>query len=153
VVALPTVLLGFLFGQSRIFFTMARDGLLPEGLARVNRRGSPALITWVTAALVSVIAGLLPIDAIAALANAGTLAAFTAVCVCVLVLRRREPGRVRAFSVPGAWLVAPLGAIGCVYLFASLPRRTELWFAAWNAAGLIVYAAYARRRARVFHRD
>src|SRR3546814_4372908 len=85
VVALPTVLLGFLFGQSRIFFTMARDGLLPAKLATVSKRGAPVKITILTAVLVAVIAGVAPIDAIAALANAGTLAAFTAVSVCMLV--------------------------------------------------------------------
>ena len=93
VIALPTVLLAFLFGQSRIFFTMARDGLLPRGLATVSRRGAPVRITLVTAAIVAVLAGLLPLGEIAALANAGTLAAFVAVCACMLIMRRRAPGR------------------------------------------------------------
>ena len=147
VVALPTVLLGFLFGQSRIFFVMARDGLLPAALAKVSARGTPARITWLTAVLVAIIAGVLPIDAIAALANAGTLAAFVAVCVCMLVMRRREPARARPFRTPLAPFVGVFGVLGCVYLFFSLPTRTELYFLGWNAIGLAVYFAYARPRA------
>jgi APA family basic amino acid/polyamine antiporter len=147
VIALPTVLLAFLFGQSRIFFTMARDGLLPASLATVSRRGSPVRITLVTAAIVSVIAGLLPLGEIAALANAGTLAAFIAVAVCVLVTRRRDPHGVRAFRTPLAWVVAPFAILGCLYLFWSLPTRTQVWFGLWNLGGLAVYFLYARPRA------
>lgn len=147
VVALPTVLLGFLFGQSRIFFTMARDGLLPESLAVVSKRGSPVRITIITAILVAIIAGVAPIDAIAALANAGTLAAFTAVSVCMLVLRRREPDAKRTFRTPLAPLVGTIAIVGCIYLFFSLPTRTELFFLGWNVIGLIVYFIYGRPRA------
>ncbi|WP_084584077.1 amino acid permease [Sphingomonas azotifigens] len=147
VVALPTVILGFLFGQSRIFFVMARDGLLPKALAKVSRRGSPVRITLFTAAVVSVFAAFLPIDEIAALANAGTLTAFAAVGLCLLVLRRRAPELVRPFRTPAAWVVG-LGAIfGCLYLFLSLPTKTQIWFGCWNLLGLVVYFAYARRNA------
>ena len=147
VIALPTVLLAFLFGQSRIFFTMARDGLLPASLATVSRRGTPVRITLVTAAIVAVIAGLLPLGEIAALANAGTLAAFVAVAVCVLVLRRREPDAARSFRTPLAWVVAPGAVAGCLYLFWSLPTRTQEYFLLWNLLGLAVYFLYARPRA------
>jgi APA family basic amino acid/polyamine antiporter len=147
VIALPTVLLAFLFGQSRIFFTMARDGLLPASLATVSRRGSPVRITLVTAAIVAVIAGLLPLGEIAALANAGTLAAFVAVAVCVLVLRRRDPDAARSFRTPAAWVVAPFAVGGCLYLFWSLPSSTQLYFLLWNLGGLAVYFLYARPRA------
>ena len=147
VIALPTVILAFLYGQSRIFFVMARDRLLPEGLARVSQRGVPVRITVFTALVVMLFAGFLPIDAIAALANAGTLTAFTAVAVCMLVMRRRAPEMKRPFRAPAVWLVG-LGAIGgCLYLFASLPSRTQLWFLGWNMLGLAVYLLYARRRA------
>ena len=147
VIALPTVLLGFLYGQSRIFFVMARDGLLPDSLATVSSRGTPVRITILTAVLVSVIAGSMPIDAIAALANAGTLAAFTAVCVCMLVMRRRAPDRHRPFRAPAATVVGTIGITGCVYLFLNLPVRTALYFFAWNAIGLVVYAGWGRGRA------
>jgi APA family basic amino acid/polyamine antiporter len=144
VIALPTVLLAFLYGQSRIFFVMARDRLLPVGLAKVSRRGTPSLVTMVTALIVAVIAGLLPIDEIAALANAGTLAAFAAVSLCMLIMRVREPEKERLFRCPAAWPVGLVAMGGCLYLFASLPQRTQFWFLAWNAAGLIVYLGYAR---------
>jgi APA family basic amino acid/polyamine antiporter len=147
VIALPTVLLAFLFGQSRIFFTMARDGLLPPNLATVSRRGTPVRITLATAAVVAVIAGLLPLGEIAALANAGTLAAFVAVAVCVLVTRRRDPTGERAFRTPLAWVVAPFAILGCLYLFWSLPSSTQLYFGLWNLLGLAFYFLYARPRA------
>jgi len=147
VIALPTVLLGFLYGQSRIFLVMARDGFLPQSLAKISRRGTPVRITIVTAILVAIIAGLLPIDKIAALANAGTLIAFTAVGACLLVLRRRSPDLRRPFRTPAAWFVG-LGAIGgCAYLFISLPMQTIWACLGWNALGLMVYFLYGQRRA------
>ena len=147
VIALPTVLLAFLYGQSRIFFVMARDGLLPMGLARVSpRTGTPVRITIITAILVAIIAGLLPIDEIAALANAGTLAAFTAVAICMLIMRRRAPDAPRKFSTPLPWLVGGIAILGCIYLFFSLPSQTQLYFLVWNVIGLGVYLAYGSRR-------
>ena len=147
VIALPTVLLAFFYGQSRIFFVMARDGLLPASLARVSARGTPVRITLMTAVIVAILAGLLPLGEIAALANAGTLAAFIAVCVCLVVLRRQAPDAVRPFRTPLAWFVGPAGVLGCLYLFASLPSRTQLYFLIWNVLGLLVYFLWARHRA------
>lgn len=148
VIALPTVLLAFLYGQSRIFFVMSRDGLLPRGLSRVSARtGTPIATTAFTAVLVAALAGVARLDEIAALANAGTLAAFTAVAACMLVLRRREPDRPRSFRTPLAWVVGPLAIAGCLYLFFSLPSRTQLYFAIWNVVGLVAYVAYGRRNA------
>ncbi len=141
VIALPTVILAFLYGQSRIFFVMARDGLLPSSLAKVSRRGTPVRITIFTAAVVMLFAGFLPIDAIAALANAGTLTAFIAVAVCMLVLRRRAPDAARPFRTPAAWFVGIGAIVGCLYLFISLPSTTQLWFLGWNVIGLIAYFA------------
>ncbi|RXR05993.1 amino acid permease [Pseudoxanthomonas composti] len=146
VIALPTVLLAFLYGQSRIFFVMSRDGLLPRGLSKVNQRtGTPVATTLFTAVLVAALAGVARLDEIAALANAGTLAAFTAVAVCLLVLRKREPHRARAFRTPLAWIVGPVAIGGCLYLFWSLPSRTQVYFLVWNAIGVIAYLAYGRR--------
>ncbi|UYB52493.1 amino acid permease [Xanthomonas sp. AM6] len=146
VIALPTVLLAFLYGQSRIFFVMSRDGLLPRGLSKVSARtGTPVATTLFTALLVAALAGVARLDEIAALANAGTLAAFIAVAACLLVLRVREPDRVRKFRTPLAWVVAPLAIGGCLYLFWSLPHTTQKWFALWNAIGVAAYLLYGRR--------
>lgn len=147
VIALPTVILAFFYGQSRIFFTMARDGLLPKALAALSPRGTPVRITIFTAVVVAVLAGFIPLAKLAALANAGTLAAFTAVAVCMLIMRRRAPDAPRTFRTPLPWVVG-LGAIGgCIYLFVSLPAQTQIWFGIWNLAGLAVYFLYARRNA------
>ena len=147
VVALPTVILAFLYGQSRIFFVMARDGLIPRALSRINpRTGTPTRITWVTAVIVGALAGIVPLDQIAALANAGTLVAFMAVALCLLVLRRRDPLRHRPFRTKAAWLIAPAAILGCLYLFVSLPQRTQIFFACWNVLGFFIYAAMAASR-------
>jgi APA family basic amino acid/polyamine antiporter len=147
VIALPTVILAFFYGQSRIFFTVARDGLLPSNLARVSRRGTPVRITIFTAIVTSVFAGLIPLASIAALANAGTLAAFIAVCAAMLVLRRREPNTERKFRAPAATLVGWFGILGCLYLFISLPNRTQLFFLSAQVIGLVLYAIYGSRAA------
>jgi APA family basic amino acid/polyamine antiporter len=150
VVALPTVLLAFLYGQSRIFFAMARDGLLPAALAVVNpRTGTPLRVTCITAILLSILAGTIRLDEIAALANAGTLAAFTAVAVCMLVLRRRGPAKAGTFCAPAGWVVGPVAILGCLYLFWSLPHQTQIWFLLWNGIGLVLYVTYARRHSRL----
>ena len=147
VIALPTVILAFFYGQSRIFFTVARDGLLPSSLARVSRRGTPVRITVFTAIVTSVFAGLIPLASIAALANAGTLAAFVAVCAAMLVLRRREPNRDRKFRTPAAWPVGIVGILGCLYLFYSLPQRTQIFFVAAQGIGLLLYLVYGANAA------
>ena len=147
VIALPTVILAFFFGQSRIFFTMARDGLLPQSLARVSKRGTPVRITIFTAMVVAVIAAIFPLNEIAALANAGTLTAFVAVCAAMLTMRRREPSRERRFTTPLPWVVGTLGILGCCYLFYSLPVKTQTYFLGWNLFGLVVYWLYGARMA------
>jgi APA family basic amino acid/polyamine antiporter len=147
VIALPTVILAFFYGQSRIFFTVARDGLLPASLARVSRRGTPVRITIFTAVVTSIFAGLIPLTAIAALANAGTLAAFVAVCAAMLVMRKREPNRERKFRTPAAWVVGILGILGCFYLFYSLPVRTQLFFVTAQAIGFLLYLFYGANAA------
>ncbi len=145
VIALPTVILAFMYGQSRIFFAMARDRLLPERLGRVNEKtGSPVTMTIVTAVVVSIIAGLFPLSEIAELANAGTLAAFVAVAASMLILRRRGPELPRVFKTPLPWLVGPLAITGCLYLFWSLPAETQIRFFIWNAIGVVIYWLYSR---------
>jgi basic amino acid/polyamine antiporter, APA family len=149
VLALPTVIMVFMYGQSRIFFAMARDGLLPRALSRVNRRGVPALVTVFTGCVAAVVAGLLPLKEIAALANAGTLLAFIATAVCMMVLRRIDPNRERPFRCPLPWLVGPGAVLGCLYLFSSLPLATVERFLIWNAFGVMIYLIYGRTSSRL----
>lgn len=151
IVALPTVILVLMYGQSRIFFVMARDGLLPQSLSTVHKtRGTPVLMTAVTGVVVAAMAATLRLDEIALLANAGTLCAFVAVAVSMLVLRMRDPNRPRAFKAPLPWIVGPICIIGCVYLFFNgLPTFTQWWFLLWNGIGLLVYFAYSMRASRL----
>ncbi len=145
VLALPTVIMAFMYGQSRIFFVMARDGLLPQRLSRISpRTGSPILMTSVTGVIVAAIAGFLPLSEIAAVANAGTLCAFIAVALCMLTLRVRAPAHPRPFSTPLAWPVGILAIVGCLYLFTSLSSITIKFFFAWNALGILIYVLFAR---------
>lgn len=150
IVAMPTVLLAFFYGQTRIFFVMARDGLLPPRLGGVSARsGTPVAMTLVTAVVVSLLAALFPLRRIVELANAGTLAAFIAVACCVMALRVREPGRPRVFRVPLVWLVGPVAVLGCIYLFFSLPAFTQRYFLVWNAIGIVVYFLYSMHHSRL----
>lgn len=144
--AIPTVILAFLYGQSRIFLVMARDGLLPRSWSRVHSKlGTPVFMTLLTAVVCSALAGLLTLGEIASLANAGTLAAFIAVAVALMVLRRRDPKRERPFRAPLAWIVAPLAIVGCLYLFSSLSLGTIQRFFVWMAIGVPLYLAWGAR--------
>ena len=149
VVAMPTVIMVFMFGQSRVFFAMARDGLLPRALAQVSSRGVPGTVTILTGVIAAVLAGVMPLSEIASLANAGTLAAFIATTLAVMALRRAMPDLPRPFRTPAIWLVGPAGIAGCLYLFTSLSAKTMIFFAAWNLAGVGVYLLYGRTRSRL----
>jgi APA family basic amino acid/polyamine antiporter len=145
IIALPSVILVMMYGQSRVFFTMARDGLLPRRLARVSERtGGPTLITLLTGISIAIVAGIFRLDEIAELANAGTLLAFIAVGACLMVLRKRAPDAKRLFRCPHPFLVGTLAILGCVYLLFSLPSATIVRFVIWNAIGLAIYFAYGR---------
>ena len=146
IIALPSVILVMMYGQSRVFFTMARDGLLPRRLASVSARtGAPTTITVLTGISIAVVAGLFRLDEIAELANAGTLLAFIAVGACLMVLRRRAPDAKRLFRCPAPYLVGTLAILGCLYLLFSLPSATLGRFVIWNLIGLGIYLAYGRR--------
>ena len=146
VIALPSVILVMMYGQSRVFFVMARDGLLPRRLATVSpRTGAPTLITVLTGLSIAAVAGFFRLDEIAELANAGTLLAFIAVGACLMVLRRYAPEVPRLFRCPAPYLVGSLAILGCLYLLSSLPSATIVRFLIWNAIGLVAYWAYGRR--------
>lgn len=147
--ALPSVILMMLFGQTRIFFVMARDGLLPFGdkLSKVHPKfGTPYVVTLITGIAVTIFAAFFPVGVLADISNSGTLFAFLTVSVGVMVLRVREPGRHRPFRTPLVWLVGPLAFLGCAFLLFSLPMHTQLTFLKWTAAGLLVYFLYGYRK-------
>lgn len=151
IIALPSVVLMMIFGQTRILFTMARDGLLPEGLSKVHPKfHTPHVVTWITGVAVSLFAAMFPVDILADISNAGTLFAFFTVAIGVMVLRRTEPNRPRPFRTPLVWLVGPLALAGCVLLFFSLGwNPTIKFFCIWGVIGLVVYFLYARRRSHL----
>ncbi len=142
---ITTVLLVILYGQSRIFFAMSRDGMVPANVCKIHRRfHTPYRVTILGAVFVSVIAGFFPIGMIAEMANIGTLSAFLIASIGVLVLRKTEPDLKRNFKCPAVWLIAPLAVLSCGYLMANLPLATWHRFGFWLLFGLCVYFGYSR---------
>jgi len=151
VVAHTAVLLVFQLGQPRIFFSMARDGLLPSVFASVHPRfKTPHVTTILTGILVGGIAAFATVDEMVSLTNIGTLFAFILVCIGVIVLRRRDPDRHRPFRVPlGPYLLPTLGAISCAFLIYFLPEGSYWRFVGWLMLGLAVYLSYGYTRSAV----
>ena len=148
--ALPSVILMMMFGQTRIFFVMSRDGLLPAAFSRIHPRfNTPHVITILTGIAVALFAAFFPVGQLANISNSGTLFAFAAVSIAVLVLRRTDPARRRPFRTPAVALTAPIAIAGCVYLFVSLDHRSIVLFLIWAAIGLLVYFGYSRSRSHV----
>jgi APA family basic amino acid/polyamine antiporter len=138
-----------LLGQTRIFFSMSRDGLLPEVFGRVHPRfRTPYLSTILVGIVVAVAAGLLPIGVLSQLVSIGSLLAFVLVCIGVLVLRRTAPDVPRPFRTPWLPWVPVLGALICIVQMVSLPRSTWERLIIWMAVGLVIYFLYGRSRAR-----
>jgi basic amino acid/polyamine antiporter, APA family len=149
-VALPSVVLMMIFGQTRIFFVMARDGLLPNRLAAVHPRfHTPHVVTVMTGVVVMLMASFLPVGKLADYSNSGTLFAFAMVAMSVLALRIKDPNRVRPFRAPMIWIVAPLAMIGCIGLYAKLPLVAILVLPGWGFIGLVVYFLYSRSHSHV----
>jgi APA family basic amino acid/polyamine antiporter len=150
VAGLTSVLLVLLLGQSRIFFAISRDGLLPPVFSRIHPRfRTPYWPTTLTGIVVGLTAALLPIQEIAELANIGTLFAFVLVCLGLWILRRVDPARPRPFRTPMVPLVPILGVVSCGYLVLSLPLITWIRFFVWMAVGMVVYFSYGRFHSRV----
>jgi basic amino acid/polyamine antiporter, APA family len=149
-VSMAAVLLVFQYGQPRIFFAMARDGLLPQWAARIDPKTripyTTTLVTGVAVALASLIG-----DAAETydLTNIGTLFAFALVCAGVLVLRVIEPDRPRPFRVPLVWVVAPLGVLACGFIMAGLPYQAWERFGIWLAIGIAIYVLYGYSHSRL----
>ena len=144
--ALPSVILMMIFGQTRIFFTMSRDGLLPEFLSKVHPTfHTPHVITIITGIFVAFFAAVFPVGILADVSNSGTLFAFFMVAIGVMVLRVKQPDRPRPFKTPLVWLVCPLAVLGCLLLFLNLSGYTLSLFFGWAAIGVVVYALYGYR--------
>ncbi|MEO7252133.1 MAG: amino acid permease [Arenimonas sp.] len=147
IIALPSVVLMMIFGQTRILFTMARDGLMPKAFASVHPRYfTPHVVTIITGVFVSLFAAMFPVGKLADISNSGTLFAFFMVALGVMILRKVEPNRNRPFKTPLVWIVGPLAMAGCLLLFFSLGwNPTIKYFCIWAVTGLIVYFAFSRR--------
>jgi len=149
---LTTVMLVLYFGLTRVIYAMARDGLLPQGLARVNQRTrTPVTVIAITGVLMSITAGVLPLGKLAELVNIGTLAAFVMVCVGVIVLRHTHPQQARPFRAPFGLLFPIAGALSCAGLMAFLPTATWARFGAWLLVGLLIYALYGVHHSSLRH--
>ena len=150
IVALPSVVLMMLYGQTRVLFTMAHDGLMPSAFARVHPKfHTPHVVTLVTGSAVSLFAAMFPVAMLADISNSGTLFAFLMVALGVMVLRRHQPDLPRPFRTPVLWLVGPLAMGGCALLFLSLGWETIRLFIFWAAAGLVIYFSYARKHSHL----
>jgi len=147
---LPSVILMMIFGQTRIFFSMARDGLLPQVFTRIHPKyKTPHVVTIATGLFASFFAALFPVGKLADISNSGTLFAFLVVSAGVLILRVSEPERERHFRAPAVWVMAPLAIIGCAFLFTQLSGYTKALFFGWTAIGLIVYFSYGYRHSHL----
>ena len=150
ILALPSVVLMMIFGQTRILFTMARDGLMPKAFTKVHEKYStPHVVTWITGIFVSLFAAIFPVGALADISNSGTLFAFFTVALGVMVLRIKQPNRHRPFKTPLIWVVGPLAMAGCALLFVSLGLFTIKLFFGWFFIGLAVYFLYSRKRSHL----
>src|SRR4030095_1827839 len=151
VVAHTAVLLVFQLGQPRIFFSMARDGLMPPVFAKVHPRfKTPHVTTILTGVVVGGFAAVMSIDEMVDLTNIGTLFAFVLVCIGITILRYKDPARPRPFKVPfGPWILPIMGAISCLFLMYYLPPTSWWRFVAWLMIGLSVYLSYGYVRSEL----
>ena len=150
IAGLSSVILVMLLGQSRIFWTMADDGLLPEFVSRVHPKFcTPWITTILTGIVVAIFAALFTVREAGSLVSIGTLLAFVIVSIGVLVLRIREPHLPRTFKTPAVWVVAPLGALSALYLMIALPWRTWERLIIWFVIGMVIYFFYGVRRSKL----
>jgi len=149
-IAITSVVLVILYGQTRIFFAMCRDGLLPERLATVNARyGTPAKLTIGLGVLIAILAALVPLSEIVKLVNIGTLFAFVLVNIGVIVLRRTRPEMPRPYRVPWSPVLPILGVLFALYLMKDLPLSTWIRFVVWLVIGMVIYFSYGYKNSRL----
>jgi basic amino acid/polyamine antiporter, APA family len=147
VAGLSSVILVMIMGQSRIFYAMSSDGLIPAAFSKVHPKyRTPAFGTVVVGVIATILAGLLPIGVLGDLVAMGTLLAFATVCIGVLVLRYTRPELPRAFRVPIAIVICPLGAAACLYLFVQTFADNWHWMSAWIVIGILIYVFYGAKR-------
>ena len=146
IIGIITVLLTFMLGVTRIWFSMSRDGLMPKWFAQTSRKhGVPSRVTWIVGIASAILAGVIPIATVAELTNIGILLAFVVVCSSVIVLRYRHPEIPRAFRLPLMPVVPAIGVLASIWLISYLHWETWVRFAVWFVLGLIVYFAYSKR--------
>ncbi|WP_445491480.1 amino acid permease [Niallia sp. 03133] len=150
IVGITTVLLVMLYAQTRLFYSISRDGLLPKALSKVNKKTkTPVANTVITGAIVAVFAGCVPLNKLAELTNIGTLFAFIVVSIGILVLRKTQPELKRPFKVPFVPVVPILSVLFCGFLIIQLPASTWISFGIWMVIGLVVYFAYGRKNSEL----
>ena len=145
VLSILTVMLTFLLGVTRVWFSMSRDGLLPGWFAKTDRHGTPQRVTWIAGIASALLAGVFPIKAVADLTNIGILAAFVVVCLAVIVFRYRKPDAPRTFRLPLMPLVPAFGVLSSGFLMLQLHWETWMRFGVWLVIGLVIYFGYGRR--------
>ncbi|HEX3487494.1 MAG TPA: amino acid permease [Micropepsaceae bacterium] len=149
VIGLASVVLVLLLGQSRVFYAMSRDGLIPPLYSTIHPKfRTPWIGTIVTGVIAALLAGIFPLGILGELVSIGTLLAFVIVCVAILVLRVKEPQLRRPFRTPFVWVVAPLGMGMCLFMMAFLPMDTWLRLLVWTIVGMIIFGFYGMRHGK-----
>ncbi|MBA4551638.1 MULTISPECIES: amino acid permease [Thermoactinomyces] len=146
IMGMTTVILVMLYGQTRIFFSMSRDGLLPKAFSWVHPKyKTPYTSTWIIGTIAAFVGALLPLEKLAELVNIGTLFAFTVVSLGVIILRYTQPDLPRPFRCPGVPVIPAIAIFACLFLISNLAVFTWIAFAVWFLVGLIIYFTYSRR--------
>ncbi len=150
IAGLSSVVLVMMMGQTRIAYTISRDGLLPSLFGKVHKRfNTPYVATVIVGIIAAALAGMVPLNVLGELVSMGTLLAFATVCIGVLVLRYTRPELHRPFRVPMVWLICPLGAIACLTLFAMAFREHWHLFVGWTVLGMLIYLFYGMRHSKL----
>ena len=150
IAGLTTTILVMFYGLTRVFFAISQDGLLPKFFAKINpKTHTPIPVIIASGIIIMIAAGFVPIGALAEIVNLGTLAAFTAVCIGVIILRVRQPNLERPFKVPFYPITPLLGTLFCIYLMIHLPKLTWERYFVWILFGFFIYFAYSFRHSRL----